>query len=73
MAKIDDIYNAVDDFGLITSTEARDLGVSNAELVQQARRGKLNRVGRGVYRMPIWPYQEASSYAIAVKTVGPNA
>ncbi|MEG2007155.1 MAG: hypothetical protein RR186_06850 [Raoultibacter sp.] len=73
MAKIDDIYNAVDDFGLITSAEARDLGVSNAELVQQARRGKLNRVGRGVYRMPIWPYQEASPYAIAVKTVGPNA
>jgi predicted transcriptional regulator of viral defense system len=73
MAKIDDIYDSADDFGLITSAEARKLGVSNAELVQQARRGKLQRVGRGVYRMPVWPYQEAAPYAIAVKSAGPNA
>lgn len=73
MAKIDNIYNAVDDFGLITSAEARRLGMSNAELVQLARRGKLQRVGRGVYRMPVWPYQEAAPYAIAVKSAGPNA
>jgi predicted transcriptional regulator of viral defense system len=73
MAKIDDIYDAADDFGLITSAEARKLGVSNAELVQQARRGKLQHVGRGVYRMPVWPYQEAAPYAIAVKSVGPDA
>ncbi|WP_101721058.1 type IV toxin-antitoxin system AbiEi family antitoxin domain-containing protein [Eggerthella timonensis] len=73
MAKIDEIYDAVDDFGLITSAEARDLGVSNAELTQLARRGKLQRVARGVYRMPVWPYQEASPYAIAVKSAGPDA
>lgn len=73
MTKIDDIYDAVDDFGLITSAEARELGVSNAELVQLARRGKLQRVSRGVYRMPVWPYQEAAPYAIAVKSAGPDA
>lgn len=73
MAIIDDIYANVDDFGLITSAEARALGVSNAELVQQARRGKLTRVARGVYRMPVWPYQEASPYAIAVKAAGGRA
>lgn len=73
MAKIDDIYNAVDDFGLISSAEAKKLGVPNAELVQFSRRGKLQHVGRGVYRMPIWPYQEAAPYAIAVKSAGPNA
>lgn len=73
MAKIDDICDAVDDFGLITSVEAKGLGVSNAELVQMARRGKLQRVGRGVYRMPVWPYQEAAPYAIAVKSAGPDA
>lgn len=73
MTKLDDIYDAVDDFGLITSAEAKDLGVSNAELVQLARRGGLVRVGRGVYRMPVWPYQESAPYAIAVKSVGRDA
>ena len=53
MAIIDDIYGNVDDFGLITSAESRELGISNAELVQQARRGKLVRVARGVYRMSV--------------------
>ena len=48
MSKTDYIYDAVDDFGLITSAEAKELGVSNAELVQQARRGKLG--GCIVYR-----------------------
>ena len=47
MAKIDDIYEGVDDFGLITSSEAAKLGMSNAELVQQAKAGKLVRVARG--------------------------
>ena len=73
MAKIDEIYAAVDDFGLITSAEAAELGMSNAEMVQQAAMGKLVRVGRGVYRMPIWPHQKAAPYAIAVKTAGEGA
>ncbi len=73
MAKIDDIYEAVDDFGLITSAEAARLGMSNAELVQQARMGRLDRVARGVYRMPVWPFQEAAPYAIAVKSAGEGA
>ena len=63
----------MDDFGLITFAQARELEVSNTELVQQARRGKLVRVARGVYRMPIWPYQEAAPYAIAVKAAGERA
>ena len=53
MAIIDDIYANVDDFGLVTSEEARWIGISNAEMVQQERRGKLVRVARGVYRMPV--------------------
>ena len=47
MAKIDDIYEAVDDFGLITSAEAAELGMSGAEMVQQEKLGKLVRVARG--------------------------
>lgn len=73
MAIIDDIYANVDDFGLVTSEEARGLGISNAEMVQQERRGKLVRVARGVYRMPVWPHQEAAPYAIAVKAAGEGA
>lgn len=67
MAKINDIYEAVDDFGLITSAEAAELGMSRAEMVQQEKLGKLVRVARGVYRMPIWPSQPQAPYAIAVK------
>ncbi len=73
MAKIDDIYNAVDDFGLITSAEAAELGMSRAEMVQQERAGKLVRVARGVYRMPVWPSQPQAPYAIAVKAAGDGA
>lgn len=73
MGRIDIIYDNVDDFGLITSAEARDLGFSNSDLVQFARRGKLERVAQGVYKMPVWPYQEESAYAIAVKAAGEGA
>lgn len=73
MAKIDDIYEAVDDYGLITSEEAAELGMSNVEMVQQAKLGKLVRVNRGVYRMPVWPSQRQAPYAIAVKAAGNDA
>ena len=73
MAKINNIYDAVDDFGLITSAEAAKLGMSNAELVQQANKGRLVRVARGVYRMPVWPAQKGASYAIAIKAAGEGA
>lgn len=73
MAKIDDIYDAVDDYGLVTSAEGRALGVSDAELVQLAARGRLERVARGVYRVPVWPYQEQAPYAIAVRAAGEGA
>lgn len=73
MAKIDDIYEAVDDYGLITSAEGRELGVSDAELVQLAARGRLARVARGVYRAPVWPYQEQAPYAVAVRAAGEGA
>lgn len=73
MAKIESIYDAVDDFGLITSAEAAALGMSNAEVVQQANMGRLVRVARGVYRMPVWPFQPEAPYAIAVKAAGEGA
>ncbi|MCC6099637.1 MAG: type IV toxin-antitoxin system AbiEi family antitoxin domain-containing protein [Olsenella sp.] len=73
MAKIDDIYGAADDYGLVTSADAKALGASDAEVVQYAARGKLERVARGVYRVPVWPYQEQAPYAIAVRAAGEGA
>lgn len=73
MTIANDIYDNVDDFGLITSAEARELGLGAQELVQQAARGKLVRVAHGVYRIPVWPFQQAAPYAIAVKAAGPGA
>ncbi len=73
MTKATRIYDAVDGFGLITSAQAADLGMSNVELVQQARMGRFTRVARGVYRVSVWPPQPEAPYAIAVKAVGDEA
>ncbi len=73
MTKIDDIYDAADDYGLITSAQARALGVSDDEVVQYAARGRLVRMARGVYRVPVWPYQEHAPYAVAVQAAGEGA
>lgn len=73
MSKIDGIYEAADDYGLVTAAQCRELGVPGAELVQLAARGRLERVARGVYRIPSWPYQEALPYAVAAKAAGEGA
>lgn len=73
MTKATRIYDAVDGFGLITSARAAELGMSNAELVQQAHMGRFTRVARGVYRVSVWPPQPEAPYAIAVKAVGDEA
>ena len=74
MTKFDDIYEiAADNFGLITSAEAREVGVSNNELVQYAKRGKIERVGQGVYRLVRRVPESNDAYALAVALVGPGA
>ena len=74
MSKFDSIYEkAIDSHGLITSAEARALGVSNNELVQYARRGSLLRVGQGVYRLARYVPSEGDPYALAVALVGNGA
>lgn len=74
MTKFDGIYEiAADNFGLVTSAEAREAGVSNNELVQYARRGKIERVGQGVYRLVQRIPEPNDAYALAVALVGPGA
>ena len=74
MTKFDDIYEeAVDSHGLITSARAAELGVTNNELVQYARRGRLERVGHGLYRLARRVPEDNDPYALAVALAGPGA
>ncbi len=74
MSYYDDIYEAaVDAHYLITTTEAAGLGVPGIELVKLARRGRLEALGNGVYRLARYVPSEADSYALAVARVGVGA
>lgn len=74
MTKFDDIYeDAIDNFGLISSKRARELGVTNNELVQYACRGRIERVGQGLYRLTKRIPETNDTYALAVALVGPDA
>lgn len=48
--------------GLITSSLARVAGVADSVLARMVQRGKLERVARGVYRMPYFPSGRFSQY-----------
>ncbi len=74
MTKFEDIFDiAADNHGLITSAQARDAGISNNELVQYARRGRVERVGHGLYRLARWVPERNDAYAWAVLSAGPGA
>ena len=71
MTYYDEIYeHAADNFGLITASEARAIGVSNVDLVKIAGRGKLRRVVYGVYRLTHYVPTDFDQYAEAVAIVG---
>jgi hypothetical protein len=74
MTKYDDIYEvAVDNYGLITSARAKELGVTNNELVQFASRGRIKRIGHGLYQLTKRTPETNDSYAIAVALAGLDA
>lgn len=74
MTKYEGIYEiAADKHGLITSAEARELGITNNELVQYARRGRIKKVGHGLYQLVRWVPEDNDAYAWAVAAVGPDA
>ena len=76
MSSYDTIYEeAIGRYGLISTARARTLGVSALQLVKLARRGRLERVGCGLYRLAVaLPYKgEAPAYALAVESVGEDA
>lgn len=46
---------AIDQYGYITSADARDLGLGAGHLVDLARRGNLDRIAHGLYRFRVVP------------------
>ena len=74
MTIYDDIYViAVDNYGLITSAEAKKVGASDKELSRIAKGDRLTRIGYGVYRIKHWVPTELDAYAEAVALVGSGA
>ena len=60
-------------FGLVTSAQARELGVSSFQLARWVKMGWLEHSARGVYRVADYPPSEYDYYAIAVEHVGAKA
>lgn len=52
--------------GLVTAAQARALGIADSVLARLTQRGKLERVARGVYRIPYFPADPLSQYREAV-------
>jgi len=74
MSYYEKIYEyAANNYGLITSTEARTIGIPNVELVKLAGRGRLTRIGHGVYRIYHYVPTPLDKYAEAVAMVGADA
>jgi predicted transcriptional regulator of viral defense system len=66
---------AADQFGYVTTSQAGEQGVTDNALRMMATRGTLERVSRGVYRVPTFPlspyaeYMEASLWPAGVRGV----
>ena len=74
MTEFEYIYEiAADNHGLITSAQAREAGISNNELVQYVKRGRIAKVGHGIYQLEQCVPDPSDTYAWAVISVGPDA
>lgn len=57
---------AEENAGLVTASQARVIGIVDSVLARLTQRGKLERVTRGVYRIPHYPADQLSQYREAV-------
>ena len=74
MTTYEQIYDeAIGNNGLITVRRAREMGIPAIALVKLCHRGRLVRIGHGVYRIDKYFPQETDSLAAAVATVGEGA
>ncbi len=56
---------AVDRHSLFTLEDARSVGYADKSISEMARRGRVERMSQGVYRIPFLPYGELGSYMAA--------
>jgi predicted transcriptional regulator of viral defense system len=56
---------AADQFGLVTLQDARDVGYGPNTVAKLAERGQLERLSRGVYRVPFLAGGELAAYMAA--------
>lgn len=74
MKHFDEIYEiAEDNYGIVTSKEAAEIGVSRSELSRYVKAGWLSRSGNGVYKLVRHTPGKLDSYAEAVALVGPGS
>lgn len=64
---------AVGQYGYVTAADAHDMGIPVVELGKLAARGRLERVGFGVYRFAELPAEPRGHYLEAVLRVGADA
>ena len=60
------IERAAEHNGYVTTRDARELGIDPTQLRLMAARGRLERIGRGAYRVSILPRGEHDDLAAAV-------
>ncbi len=74
MSHFEDIYEiAADNYGLITTGEARKAGITGTELSRWVKNGRLIRRGSGVYRLTHYIPTDMDKFAEAVALVGPDS
>ena len=66
-SRIDELLPfAEENEGFVTAAQARSLGIKDSVLARLTQRGKLQRVARGVYRIPYFPSDPLGQYREAI-------
>ena len=74
MSYYETIYEyAADNYGLITTAQAKELEIPSIELVKLSHRDRLQRVWQGVYRISHYIPTPLDKYAEAVAIIGEGA
>lgn len=74
MSLYDDICEyAIGNYGLVTTAQAEALGVARKDICEWVQLGRLEKLGRGVYRIAHYLPSEYDRYAEAVALVGGDA
>lgn len=74
MKKYDELYEvAVSNYGLVTAKTIDELGIHLKDVLEWVKSGRLEKRGRGVYRIAHYLPSEYDTYAEAVALVGDTA